>query len=373
MPNYSGVRWKDKKTFSKKKKNQVAKNLLHLKEGLSEIPEKKTDKNFLLATWNIKHFTNNRLEETYYYIAEIISSFDIVAVQEIKRDLDALEKLIKILGDNWKYIVSDVTEGDPGNNERMAFIYDTRRVNFTSIVGEIVIPPVAKLDSNGKKIKKNGENVYVPVAQFVRTPYLTSFQAGWFKFYLSTVHIHFGKDKTLNARTKEIRDIALFFKKRARNKNRGADDKDYWDRENYILLGDFNIISRKNKTFKALTDKTDFVIPEQIEKNNLHGTNVKKDRYYDQIVYNEKYGNASILNAGIFDFFNYIYQDNVDTFNGYLPELKAYKQERNGSAPTLSWYKTYWRKNQMSDHLPMWVEFNIDFSERYLNTIREEN
>ncbi len=35
-------------------------------------------------------------------------------------------------------------------------------------------------------------------------------------------------------------------------------------------------------------------------------------------------------------------------------------------------YYSSWRNRQMSDHLPMWVEFHIDFSEDYLNEVEDE-
>ena len=31
-----------------------------------------------------------------------------------------------------------------------------------------------------------------------------------------------------------------------------------------------------------------------------------------------------------------------------------------------TYYRTYWRTHQMSDHLPMWVELKIDYSREYL-------
>ena len=69
-----------------------------------------------------------RAEECLYYMAEIISHFDLVAVQEVREDLKALDRLRRILGSRyWKYVVTDVTEGSPGNRERLAFLYDSRK------------------------------------------------------------------------------------------------------------------------------------------------------------------------------------------------------------------------------------------------------
>ena len=51
------------------------------------VPDKNATETLLLATWNLKAFdggaSDNRTEEFYWYIAEIISHFDIVAIQEL--------------------------------------------------------------------------------------------------------------------------------------------------------------------------------------------------------------------------------------------------------------------------------------------------
>lgn len=110
----------------------VANNILNLKKALKDsVPEKKLDKNLLIATWNIRDFDSNkfghgpRLKESFYYIGQIISAFDLVAVQEVNKNLKALNHLMYLLGPNWDYITTDLTEGRSGNQERMTFIYDT--------------------------------------------------------------------------------------------------------------------------------------------------------------------------------------------------------------------------------------------------------
>lgn len=98
-----------------------------------------------LATWNIREFDSNkfgsRLDESFYYIAEIISRFDLVAIQEVREDLTALEKVVRILGKNdWSFIATDVTEGSGGNRERMVFVYNRKKVWFRNVAGELVLP-----------------------------------------------------------------------------------------------------------------------------------------------------------------------------------------------------------------------------------------
>ena len=75
--------------------------MLRLKAGLdSQIPKRKVDKNLLIASWNIKEFghTTQRLSEAYFYIAEIIASFDLIAVQEVKSTVKDLNIVMRILG-----------------------------------------------------------------------------------------------------------------------------------------------------------------------------------------------------------------------------------------------------------------------------------
>lgn len=100
---------------------RIAKRLIALKEFLASedgVPNKSED-TLLLATWNIREFDSpaygKRRREPIYYIAEIISHFDLVAVQEVREDLEALYEVMKILGGWWRYIATDVSEGRTGS------------------------------------------------------------------------------------------------------------------------------------------------------------------------------------------------------------------------------------------------------------------
>lgn len=125
MPSYNQIsKYPDEQT-----RERVAKKLLALRRGLSEeIPLKTATETLLLATWNIREFGGNRTPESIQYLAEIINRFDIVAVQEVAADLSGLEAVVKILGHNWDYIVTDSTDGAAGGQERTAFIFDRCKV-----------------------------------------------------------------------------------------------------------------------------------------------------------------------------------------------------------------------------------------------------
>src|SRR6188508_917791 len=104
-------------------KRRTAEGLIRLKQafGASGLPEKRVDGNLLLATWNLREFGGikygGRDDEPLYYIAEILSRFDIIAVQEIRDDLADLQRVMQILGGWWKVLFTDVTAGQRGNRE----------------------------------------------------------------------------------------------------------------------------------------------------------------------------------------------------------------------------------------------------------------
>ena len=125
---------------------RTAERLLALRDALGrEIPVRGVGGTLLLTTWNMREFDSpsygQRKDEPLYYMAEIIDRFHLVAIQEVRDDLSALERLMALLGPWRKYLATDVTGGKPGNRERMAFLYDSRKVRFGGLAGEVVIPP----------------------------------------------------------------------------------------------------------------------------------------------------------------------------------------------------------------------------------------
>lgn len=345
---------------------RTLKNLLKLREKLDlEVPQKTAERTLLLASWNIREFDSPaygaRMTESFYYIAEIIARFDLIAIQEVRRELRALQFLMSILGGNWSVIFTDVTEGRSGNNERMAFVYDKRKVRFGGLMGELVLPPVRAKDENGETIIK-------PAHQIVRTPLMCGFKVGWTDFVLSTVHIIYGENKANNPeRIKEISQIAEFLRKR-------SEDEDEWSR-NYILLGDFNIYSTEDLTMKAITD-AGFTVPEELQELP---SNAARNKFYDQIAFKvrpDKFGTTG--KAGVFNFFDTVFR--IEDEEEYIPAMgNDYTTKKDGEPRKNphQYYKTHWRTHQMSDHLPMWVELKVDYSDDYLenklNKIKPEN
>ena len=92
----------------------------------------------LLATWNIKDFDSRRRRrpESRFHIAEILSAFDLVAIQEVGDDLTDLREVMKVLGDSWAYFAAE-TAGL--TRQRLVFLYARRKVRFQSGAGQVVL------------------------------------------------------------------------------------------------------------------------------------------------------------------------------------------------------------------------------------------
>lgn len=355
MPMY----WKLKYAQQADRKRTV-KSLQRLRTQLdAEIPPRSLEDTILLATWNIRDFDSNkfkhgpRLTESFHYIAEIISRFDVVAVQEINDDLRPLERVLDLLGPWWDFITTDITAGSGGNNERGTIVFDKRKVRFKNVAGEIVLP---------KNMLVQDEE------QFSRTPYVVSFQSGWFKFSLCTVHIYYGADTgdKLKRRIAEIEKIARFLAKRAEA-----------DESNLILLGDFNIVSPEHETMQALLD-AGFHVPDELrQKTNMMGT-----KFYDQIAFMLKKNELQIASypshasAGAFNYYKSVFTPpDWETYYTLVKDDpkrdgEKWKKKANGTllddAGRKKYYTSEWRTWQMSDHLPLWVALKVNFSDQYI-------
>ena len=302
----------------KPEEKRIAEGLLRLKDAFAteKLPKRSVEETLLLATWNIREFDSEKYgergEEPILYIAEIINQFDLVAVQEVRDNLKALNELMRYLGGWWGVLLTDVTQGHQGNRERMAFLYDKRKVNFGGFASEIVVPPVKR---KGKTLE--------PAHQLARTPFMVGFRCGWFKFTLCTTHILYGEGVAEDPdRIKEIEVLAKFLADRAKEK--------YAWSKNMILLGDFNIFDTTDKTMKALTDQG-FFIPEQIKRG---ASNALRNKHYDQIAFitpSIPQDKLELCGAGVFDFYQHVYRaTEEETYKKAMGS--AYLKDKKGKA-----------------------------------------
>ena len=146
-----------------------------------------------------------------------------------------------------------------------------------------------------------------------------------------------------------------------------------------ILLGDFNIFSRNsdNEAMAALTNN-EFAIPPALQ--NVPRTNVgRARRYYDQIAMKVRPDNLTPTGrGGVFDYFEVVYKN--DHYPEHVPAMMQGLAENDPNNPLTfdtrgnlrddtkrgRYYRNHWRRRQMSDHLPMWIELRIDHGEAYL-------
>ena len=100
----------------------IAHRLLRLRAMLNgQITAVRRPNSLIIGSWNIRHFDGGRkrLNESYHYIAEIIDHFDICAVQEVK-DIEAVERLVRLLGPNWDYFINDSSGAGRGNHRNLS-------------------------------------------------------------------------------------------------------------------------------------------------------------------------------------------------------------------------------------------------------------
>ncbi|MFT6180967.1 MAG: endonuclease/exonuclease/phosphatase family metal-dependent hydrolase [Akkermansiaceae bacterium] len=341
------------------KQEWISARLLTLRHDLHlAIGKDRQANSLIIGSWNIRAFDDGvpRMDESYHYITEIIDHFDICAIQEIKKDLNPLRRLVGLLGPNWSYFVSDVSTHKGGNNERMAFVYNTTRVFFRNMIGEIVLP----------------REDLIAGEQVARSPFFASFQAGWFKFSLCSSHILYGND--LSLRAAEVKAITSALVKRAKSED-----------QVHILLGDMNIEEEDDEVMKALKDS-------KMTTPNFGPTNMKGDKLFDQMAFTIK-GKAGrktrLLRHGKFDWRHSVFgphpKDDApeltpeDLANGknrptaaeilehYSDKVTKIRTD-HGKAPYANWAGSYkgWTTYEISDHLPIWMELEIDYSDDYL-------
>src|SRR5690606_5118218 len=300
MAFVSSLRYEDELSLAQKKR--VVEGIQRLRQCFrdqGEPPLRTMDDSVVIATWNLREFGKSkfgyRSPEPYYYIASVIDRFDLVALQEV-RSLYSLQRLGTLLGSHWDYLVTDVTLGRGGNAERMAYLYDTRKIRFSGLAAELVLP-------DRKKDK--------PAVQLARSPYIAGFRAGWAQINLCTVHIYYGASvKDDPRRVDEIRNLASTIADNARGYYSGrAPKNDETSRrkpEDILLLGDFNIFNREDVTMEALT-QAGFQVPDALAR--IPGSNVQKNKHYDQIASYRKTATMQATGrAGVFDFFEHVYR-----------------------------------------------------------------
>lgn len=306
----------------------IGRQLVQVSEGLdAAVPAKHLDRNLLIATWNLRALgglterwetgdndSPKRNLADAHVIAQVLSRFDVVAVQEVRGDLKALRHILKALGPDWGFILTDVSRGSAGNNERLAFVFDLRRVKPSGLACELTVPD--------EWLGRIGQGALHE--QFARTPYAVSFQSAGQTFILVTLHVIYGDAP--EERRGELAAIGEWLNDWAKR------SEDF--NQNLIALGDFNIDRKGDPNFDAFT-ATGLSAPPELDAAPRTISD-KADAFYDQLAWFHKNGDAELTlqytgRAGHFSWTDH-----------YLQSLPN---------PERSW--------RISDHYPLWSEFSV--------------
>jgi len=292
------------------------------------IPARRVDQNLLIATWNIRGFGNITREwasgpddsprrdlQSVLCIAEIISHFDVVAIQEVKGSIRGLRDALKILGEDWGLILTDVTRGSVGNDERMAFLFNMKRVQLSGLACELVVP-LEELSAVGDNTLKK---------QFARTPYAVGFKSAGVTFVLTTLHILYGSKAA--ERIPELKAIARWMANWAKEMNEYE--------QNFLVMGDFNIEQRGDLLHKTFIAEG-LHIPEAMTRPEVTRSIFDQTKFYDHIAWfdtGKPTLNMEFSQGGNFDF------------------LGKVLNNRGLTKTNISF--------MISDHYPLWAEFKI--------------
>lgn len=305
----------------------------------------------LLASWNIANLGEQKRDpKDLELIAHLMSRFDLIAVQEVKSNLGHLTQIVDHMGSGYDWIINDVA----GNNERLAFVFNKRKVKPGRLFAEIAIPEkdfprhtvvVPYLVAKQQRVDVFYNLRFTP---FDRNPFIGSFESGALNFTLVNVHLYFGsfKDsKKVAERAKYARRVLEIYTlgKWAGSRARGSTT---YDRD-IILLGDMNVpaMSNDDAAYQAL-------LKSGLKPLDAHskagGSNLDGSKTYDQMAITPGAVQTRTRRYDVFDFDNAVFKDKWD-------ELEQ-QHGLKGANPKFNKYVKF----HISDHRPLWMELNTE-------------
>ena len=105
------------------------------------LPERRSG-SVVIGTFNIRKLggVKKRSSQSWQFLKNIISRFDLIAVQEIMDDLSGFEHLRDLVGNDYGMVVSDVTgvkPGSSGNAERLGILFNWKNIQRTALASDI--------------------------------------------------------------------------------------------------------------------------------------------------------------------------------------------------------------------------------------------
>ena len=314
-----------------------------------EVP-RSTPGAVLLATWNIANLgAQDRKPEALELIAHILKRFDLIAVQEVNDNFNALMTIMGHLGRRFDYVMTDPA----GNDERLAYIYRRSRVEPTNLFGEIAFParhhPKRKVRVRYQEDGQEKEQVFdnFKFAPFDRNPFIGSFQTGQVTFTLANCHLYYGRvqnSKTEEDRRKYARRV-LEIVALAKWANGRFNKTTVFDPD-IILLGDMNVPSmdEDEPTFRELVR---FGWKPVEFSTKVGGTNLGNNKTYDQMAFAPGPLKNRTLAFGVFDFDNAIFTELWERCAAQFPKSQAVGKFNKHV------------KHHLSDHRPLWIQLDV--------------
>ena len=265
------------------------------------------------------------------------------------------------MGRDFDFIMSD----SAGNDERLAYVFNTRRVAPRNLFGEVALRPRENLKRNVKVHYRQSRQDKVQTFKnvwftpFDGNPFIGSFNCGEIDFLLANVHLYFGKfqqsSKEADRRKHARRVLEIYaLAKWAQDRSAGGNA---WDKD-IVLLGDMNVPNMKNNeaTIKALEqfswtagdlyEETGTARTERLTR--IGGSNLGNDKTYDQIAFAPTALKNRIVSHGVFDFDTVV----------FASKWKLLARTRT-DAKTLKAFNPYLRR-YLCDHRPIWVELRTN-------------
>ena len=287
------------------------------------VPPRQLGK-FLLGSWNIANLGDDgqpRDDADIAIIAEMVSWYDVTAIQEVKENLSDFRRIMTALPSSFKTVFSDMA----GNNERVLFIYDSNRVERLELAGEVAVP-----QGSQRYVKLPG--ISQKFRGFDRNPFAVAFEIEGRIFTIVNAHLFFGSESKISENRRALETYAL---------GRWADLRMHRGDAysgNTIVIGDLNMPEAKpgDAIYDALVARGLHVPKHQ----SRIGTTITEGKHYDQLAFFPGDAGLAFVSDGVFDFDGALFGDLWDQ-------------------TTPSEYQAFTRYH-ISDHRPIWAQFHTD-------------
>lgn len=235
---------------------EVQKDLQFLRSALDQsLPQKLLDQNLIIATWRwnmVNDVTMKWVSEgedrprrdlrSVHCLAEILSRFDVTAIQGVMGNARALQLVMALLGDPWELMVTGLSQ-ESSYKERMAFVFDRRKVRLNGLAGQVILSENELKDLDDHKLLSR---------QFFRPPFFAGFQCQELPITLANMHLVYGQNVE---RLLEVRAIARWLR-------RLHEQASPWE-SNIIALGQMQFARAGSDLYQAFTS-SGLAIPEDL-------------------------------------------------------------------------------------------------------------